>query len=132
MVDGSNESLCHVDEEFNHNLWTGVSLQKSFENEYLWSIPFFKVLLPDADALHIFRNSATTSTNNFTNIAHYVAYPESCPKLSQPPIATAGGPTATTASGPAAAATSQVTSKLLFFQMVKLISRHNFYLPSAD
>ena len=32
MVDGSNESLYHANEEFDPNLCTGVPLQKSFEN----------------------------------------------------------------------------------------------------
>ena len=31
MVDGSNESLYHANEEFDPNLCTGVPLQKSFE-----------------------------------------------------------------------------------------------------
>ena len=35
VVDGSNESLYHANEEFDPNLCTGVPLQKSFENVYV-------------------------------------------------------------------------------------------------
>ena len=38
MVDGSNESLYHANEEFDPNLCTGVPLQKSFEKVDVWMI----------------------------------------------------------------------------------------------
>jgi len=39
LVDGSNESLYHPDEESDPILWKGIPLQKSFQKVYVLWIP---------------------------------------------------------------------------------------------